>query len=196
MIARTDSTLNVSSSAPRGFLIDLDLAKIINPENTSITTSSNVSSPATPRKRTGTMIFMAIEVLQGATPHTWRHDLESFLYVLIWLCISKPRDRQLDALNAVYDKWAARDAANNKYVEMTNEAAFNKLVALFAPSMTRSGVGWLVAGLRKCLFPIVRSGGDWGWGYVIGTEGLGNRGRVYSTVVRLFDEMIGKLPVD
>ena len=37
------------------------------------------------RCRTGTMEFMAIEVLLGIS-HTYRHDLESFFYVLLWLC--------------------------------------------------------------------------------------------------------------
>ncbi|KAF2164526.1 hypothetical protein M409DRAFT_67691 [Zasmidium cellare ATCC 36951] len=37
------------------------------------------------RHRTGTMEFMAIEVLLRIS-HTYRHDLEAFFYVLIWLC--------------------------------------------------------------------------------------------------------------
>ena len=53
---------------PRGMLIDLDLAKELN------------SSPSGARHRTGTMEFMAIEVLEGRA-HTYRHDLESFFYV-------------------------------------------------------------------------------------------------------------------
>jgi serine/threonine protein kinase len=57
--------------APKGRLIDLDLAK-------------ELDSGA--RHRTGTMRFMAIEVLEG-NGHTYRHDLESFLYVFIWMCI-------------------------------------------------------------------------------------------------------------
>lgn len=57
----------------RGMLIDLDLAK------------EEGKGPGGARHRTGTMEFMAIEVLQGIL-HTYRHDLESFLYVLLWLC--------------------------------------------------------------------------------------------------------------
>ncbi|KAL7918877.1 serine/threonine-protein kinase Sgk2 [Trichoderma austrokoningii] len=34
------------------------------------------------------MEFMAIEVLRD-TDHTYRHDLESFLYVLLWQCIRR-----------------------------------------------------------------------------------------------------------
>lgn len=54
-------------------LIDLDLAKVIG------------SGRSGARHQTGTMEFMAIEVLFDIN-HTYRHDLESFFYVLIWLC--------------------------------------------------------------------------------------------------------------
>ncbi|TFB07258.1 hypothetical protein CCMA1212_001248 [Trichoderma ghanense] len=56
----------------KGMLIDLDLAK------------EEGKGPSGARHRTGTMEFMAIEVLLG-TSHTYRHDLEAFFYVLIWL---------------------------------------------------------------------------------------------------------------
>jgi hypothetical protein len=55
-----------------GLLIDLDLAKQWNEPRSGA------------RHRTGTMEFMAIEVLLN-TSHTYRHDLESFFYVLLWL---------------------------------------------------------------------------------------------------------------
>ena len=54
-------------------LIDLDLAKELG------------SGRSGARCRTGTMEFMAIEVLLNVD-HTYRHDLESFFYVLIWQC--------------------------------------------------------------------------------------------------------------
>ncbi|KAI1821593.1 serine/threonine-protein kinase Sgk2 [Xylaria intraflava] len=64
----------------RGMLIDLDLAK----------EEGRGASGA--RHRTGTMEFMAIEVLLGIS-HTYRHDLEAFFYVLIWLCARRGWDR-------------------------------------------------------------------------------------------------------
>lgn len=57
----------------RGMLIDLDLAK------------EDGKGPSGARHRTGTMEFMAIEVLLGIS-HTYRHDVEAFFYVLLWLC--------------------------------------------------------------------------------------------------------------
>ncbi|KAL2037319.1 hypothetical protein N7G274_010008 [Stereocaulon virgatum] len=62
-----------------GMLIDLDLAKVAG------------SGRSGARNQTGTMEFMAIEVLQGID-HTYRHDLESFFYVLIWLCARRGWD--------------------------------------------------------------------------------------------------------
>lgn len=59
---------------PKGMLVDLDLAKELN------------RGPSGARYRTGTMEFMAIEVLEGHT-HTCRHDLESFFYVFLRIII-------------------------------------------------------------------------------------------------------------
>ncbi|OAX79279.1 hypothetical protein ACJ72_06402 [Emergomyces africanus] len=56
-----------------GMLIDLDLAKEVGGERSGA------------RHQTGTMEFMAIEVLLNID-HTYRHDLESFFYVFIWQC--------------------------------------------------------------------------------------------------------------
>ncbi|KAL1952877.1 hypothetical protein VTO42DRAFT_4064 [Malbranchea cinnamomea] len=56
-----------------GMLIDMDLAKELG------------SGRSGARCRTGTMEFMAIEVLLNID-HTYRHDLESFFYVLLWQC--------------------------------------------------------------------------------------------------------------
>ena len=39
------------------------------------------------RHRTGTFEFIAIEVLERDGPHSYRHDLESFFYVLPGVCI-------------------------------------------------------------------------------------------------------------
>jgi len=56
-----------------GMLIDLDLAKEIGSKRSGA------------RHKTGTMEFMAIQVLRQVD-HTYRHDLESFFYVLLWIC--------------------------------------------------------------------------------------------------------------
>ena len=64
-----------------GMLIDLDLAKKMN------------SGRGGARHQTGTMEFMAIEVLRRVA-HTYRHDLESFFYVLLWICARRAWERE------------------------------------------------------------------------------------------------------
>ncbi|CAK7568459.1 MAG: hypothetical protein SEPTF4163_006450 [Sporothrix epigloea] len=61
------------SGGHRGMPIDLDMAKVLG------------SGRSGARNLTGTLQFMAVEVLLGAD-HTYRHNLESFLYVLLWMC--------------------------------------------------------------------------------------------------------------
>lgn len=55
-----------------GMFIDLDLAK------------KEGEGQSGTQSRTGTLEFMAVEVLRNES-HTYRHDLESFFYVLIWM---------------------------------------------------------------------------------------------------------------
>ena len=58
-----------------GFLIDLDLAIKL----------ENIVASGAPSK-TGTRIFMAIGALKGEE-HNFMHDLESFFWVLLWMCV-------------------------------------------------------------------------------------------------------------
>ncbi|KAG6081413.1 hypothetical protein E4U16_007512 [Claviceps sp. LM84 group G4] len=60
----------------KSFLIDLDFA--INTEREK--------KPSVAQGKAGTRAFMAIGLLEGAE-HTFMHDLESFFWVLFWLCI-------------------------------------------------------------------------------------------------------------
>ena len=58
------------------FLVDLDLA---------IKEQREMSSGA--YGKTGTRAFMAIGVLLDDEPHSFMHDLESFFWVLFWVCV-------------------------------------------------------------------------------------------------------------
>lgn len=97
-----------------GMLIDLDLAK------------ERDSGPSGARHQTGTMQFMAIEVLRG-TDHTYRHDLESFLYVLLWLCArcawrSFCGSDETEPAESILRKWeigSFKDIASAKMGHMT-----------------------------------------------------------------------------
>ncbi|KAL7903739.1 serine/threonine-protein kinase Sgk2 [Trichoderma velutinum] len=84
----------------RGFLIDLDLG---------IKTKRTKNSGA--KEKTGTRAFMAIEVLFGKK-HSFMHDLESFFWVLFWICVhydgpNKACKSKLDEWNFMRDEYLA-----------------------------------------------------------------------------------------
>ncbi|KAF8074552.1 hypothetical protein FPV67DRAFT_1473963 [Lyophyllum atratum] len=66
------------SKAVYGVLNDWDLAGLVDPHG--VMDSEGV--------RTGTVPFMAMELLQrNPPPHRYEHDLESFFYVLVWAAV-------------------------------------------------------------------------------------------------------------
>ncbi|KAJ7094238.1 hypothetical protein C8R43DRAFT_908029 [Mycena crocata] len=89
-IMLTTSTAPITSSTSsfvndplrRGLLIDVDYALVLN--NPTGRTGTSVGH------RTGTLPFMAVDVLvygdSDWAEHEPKHDLESFLYVFIWIC--------------------------------------------------------------------------------------------------------------
>jgi hypothetical protein len=86
----------------KGMLIDLDLAKV------------GDSGPSGARHRTGTVQFMAIEVLLRIN-HTCRHDLESFFHVLLWMCARQAWSnglggKQKPTQDSLFKKWETGDA--------------------------------------------------------------------------------------
>ncbi|KAF5120296.1 hypothetical protein E5D57_013649 [Metarhizium anisopliae] len=96
----------------KGMLIDLDLAK------------EEGKGPSGARHRTGTMEFMAIEVLLGIS-HTYRHDIEAFFYVLIWLCARRgwalAGASKKPATKTILSHWYSgtyKDIARNKRGDM------------------------------------------------------------------------------
>jgi hypothetical protein len=124
----------------KGMLIDLNLAKELD------------SLPSGASHQTGTMQFMAIEVLQGKG-HTYRHDLESFFYVFTWMCIrygcgcedtgdgvetaarGERRKRARLTTTSVLRDWYTgncRQIANTKLGHM-DKNGFENVVAEFAP---------------------------------------------------------------
>ena len=85
-----------------GVLIDFDLAILCGSQSTNT-------------ERTGTMIFMALDMLASiaaGTPqlHLYRHDAESFLWVAIWVCgtYEGGKERQ----DAPFKAWTQGDARN------------------------------------------------------------------------------------
>ncbi|KAI5853656.1 hypothetical protein GGS23DRAFT_608368 [Durotheca rogersii] len=75
------------------FLIDLDLA---------IPTDRKTASGA--KGRIGTRAFMAIGVLMGEQ-HSFVHDLESFFWVLLWICIHYDGPGKKSRVVDEFDQW-------------------------------------------------------------------------------------------
>ncbi|KAL5354469.1 hypothetical protein ACLOAV_000558 [Pseudogymnoascus australis] len=139
-----------SKEEPAGRLIDLDLAKELD------------SVPSGASHRTGTMQFMAIEVLQGKG-HTYRHDLESFFYVLIWMCIRYGHvdmdDRQTRKKSRPLTTSALRDWYTGNYRQIAStklghmdKNGFEDIIAEFA--LRFENLKALARELRNVLFPI------------------------------------------
>ncbi|KAG9233281.1 hypothetical protein BJ875DRAFT_535473 [Amylocarpus encephaloides] len=138
-----------AEDAPKGRLIDLDLAKELD------------GMPSGARHRTGTMQFMAIEVLEGKG-HTYRHDLESFFYVFVWMCIrygyegtgtqipNKPRKPKTNILRGWYTGMYT-EIANTKQGHM-DKNRFENVILEFAPKF--ENLKSLARELRHVLFPI------------------------------------------
>ncbi|KAF9218530.1 hypothetical protein BS17DRAFT_791204 [Gyrodon lividus] len=64
-------------------------------------------------ERTGTIPFMAIELLEpdgqsGRVDHTYRHDMESFIWVFIWICFQYSDGKMVEKPRPL-DIWAKVD---------------------------------------------------------------------------------------
>ena len=138
-----------AEDAPKGRLIDLDLAKELD------------GMPSGARHRTGTMQFMAIEVLEGKG-HTYRHDLESFFYVFVWMCIrygyegtgrqkSKKVMRPKTNILRGWYTGVYTEIANTKQGHV-GKNRFENVIAEFAPEF--ENLKPLARELRSALFPI------------------------------------------
>ena len=135
-----------------GMLIDYDLAVPMDEDG-----KNEISKE---KKMTGTLEYMAIEVLEGGAQretagidHTYRHDLESFFYVFLAVCIrygwgsgAKPR---VDPLRRWYEG-SFEDLARAKYADV-NLGLFDKYV-LAQFSATFECVKGIAGKLRDILF--------------------------------------------
>lgn len=161
--------------APKGVLIDLDVAMLLdvgprNPGGISIT---------------GTPPFMAIGALKGR-PRTYRHDLESFLYVLLWVIIaddgaeSPPEGSRLRRWRGgSYEEMAGR-----KMVDMAPDG-FQSILLEFAPEYQT--LQPLAEGFRQLLFPIRVDDGTLWTGTVSSRDG---RAMLYDGILQMLDQAI------
>ncbi|KAH7114560.1 hypothetical protein B0J13DRAFT_656314 [Dactylonectria estremocensis] len=127
----------------RAFLIDLDLA---------IRTQREGASGA--KGKTGTRAFMAIGALLGNEQHSFMHDLESFFWVLFWICIhcNEPDEGRVVPR---FEKWnyvGTEELAELKKGQVSHEGDFIRTAEENFTSYYRPLTLW-VNRLRKAVFP-------------------------------------------
>ncbi|KAI0818189.1 FunK1 protein kinase [Xylaria sp. FL0064] len=155
---------------PKGILIDLDSAiKLDDEEEMELGI-------------TGTRPFMAIGVLKGER-HTYRHDLESFLYVLLWTIITNRTDnppgtsRLRQWSNGDWSQLAARKSLD------VEPSGFENILGEFSPEY--HSFKPLARSLRQILFPL-RDGVIW----TGADDSSRSRKKLYHEIIRAFEEAI------
>ncbi|KAH6892888.1 hypothetical protein B0T10DRAFT_400019 [Thelonectria olida] len=156
---------------PRGVLIDLDLGMEL------------AVGPARPDELIGTKAFMAIDLLAGK-PHTYRHDLESFLYVFLWIVICGGH-KQLPPKSRL-QRWQVGnwvDLARKKTEDMADKN-FATIISELAPEF--KSLDSLAYQLREVLFLPLQDGS-----LFTGTKtGADEFERLYVRIIGVFDAAI------
>ncbi|PVH91134.1 hypothetical protein DM02DRAFT_664311 [Periconia macrospinosa] len=131
----------------RAFLIDLDLA---------IKEQREKASGA--RGKTGTRAFMAIGVLHDDEPHSFMHDLESFFWVLFWICIHYNGSQ--GRVVQEFDKWNyanTEELAKLKLGTVSDDEIFRKTTLEHFTDYYQPLIPYINR-LRRKIFP---GGGRW-----------------------------------
>ncbi|KJK73463.1 hypothetical protein H634G_11305 [Metarhizium anisopliae BRIP 53293] len=103
--------------------------------------------------KTGTRAFMAIGALLGEQ-HSFMHDLESFFWVLFWICIhyNGPDDSRTVQR---FEKWnyvEMAELAELKKGQVSHEQDFIKTTSEYFTTLYTPLIPW-VNKLRKVVFP-------------------------------------------
>ncbi|KKF92201.1 hypothetical protein CFO_g5447 [Ceratocystis platani] len=163
----------------KGMLINLDLAKVLD------------SEPSGAGHRTGMTQFMAIEVL-SKKDHTYRHDLESFFYVLLWMCGHQAwsngfAGEHIPLRYGPLWKWEIgtfEDIAETKEAHMA-VAGLEMIMTEFPEAL--DVVKPLCLKIRNILFPL-----DKDEHMSVGTP-IGDPDQLYNPIIAALDETISKL---
>ncbi|KAL8296099.1 hypothetical protein RB600_001543 [Gaeumannomyces tritici] len=129
------------------FLIDLDLA---------VRNSREGSSGA--KGKTGTRAFMAIGALLGEQ-HSFMHDLESFFWVLFWICVHYDGPDKSRVVSE-FDRWnynSMEALATEKKGQVSHEGDFIRTAQENFTPYYQPLIHWINT-LRKAVFP---DGGRW-----------------------------------
>ncbi|KAH7026447.1 uncharacterized protein B0I36DRAFT_273411 [Microdochium trichocladiopsis] len=131
----------------KGFLIDLDLAVAEQREEASGAYG-----------KTGTRAFMAIGALLGEQ-HSFMHDLESFFWVLFWICIhhTGPEESRVVPRFEKRNYVDTEELAGMKLGVVSDDDIFGKITMEFFTDYFKALIP-TVGRLRRAVFP---GGGRW-----------------------------------
>ncbi|KAI0481457.1 FunK1 protein kinase [Xylaria cf. heliscus] len=154
----------------RGILIDLDSAVEL------------VEALETEIGITGTRPFMAIGVLRNER-HTYRHDLESFLYVFLWTIITNHAESPPETSKLrQWSNGSWNELATRKSFDM-DQGAFENILREFPHEF--HSLKPVAENLRQTLFPL-QNGAIW-----TGTDGSPEgREKLYDEIIHVFEEAI------
>jgi hypothetical protein len=164
-----------------GMLIDLDLAKVVG------------SGRSGARHQTGTMQFMAIGVLRKVA-HTYRHDLESFFYVLLWISAR----RAWDNFGSWFEGRPKQSGLTKWYTGSFDEIAVTKqgymhadgfeyILTEFPRAFDR--IKPLCKAVRGILFPLIDDG-------KLDTGTPPDPENLYDSIVKAFDNVIADMAAE
>ncbi|KAK0707117.1 hypothetical protein B0T26DRAFT_729181 [Lasiosphaeria miniovina] len=127
-------------NTPKGMLINLNVALDLE------------SEAVDPNRQVGTQPFMAIGLLEGK-PHTYRHDLESLFYVLLWAVICRGSD--IPPQDSRLREWIRPGAGFGELARIKEADLSDREFALVTAEMPSGGfeaVKTLADELRRILF--------------------------------------------
>ena len=101
--------------------------------------------------KTGTRAFMAIGALLGEQ-HSFMHDLESFFWVLFWICIHYDGPDDKARVIPRFEKWNYVELAGIKLGTVSDEDIFRKTITEFFTGYYKPLIPW-VNRLRRIVFP-------------------------------------------
>ncbi len=157
---------------PKGILIDMDVAR-------------ECKAPSKKNQVIGTTPFISIGSLIGSTGHTYRHDLESFFYVFLWVVIHNraedlPKTSRLQGWRKVES--TCFQLGQKKLKDMETEQ-FAGILSEFPCEL--KALRGLAKNLHQILFP--RRNGELWIGTDTTTEGTNE---LYGNMIHAFDVAI------
>lgn len=164
-----------------GMLIDLDLAKIVG------------SGRSGARHQTGTMQFMAIGVLRKVA-HTYRHDLKSFFYVLLWISARRAWDNfgswfKGPPKQSELTKWYTGSFDNIAFTKegYMRAGRFKYILTEFPQAFDR--IKPLCRAVRGILFPLLEDG-------ELDTGTPSDPENLYDSIIQAFDDAMANMAAE